>query len=908
MRSFFLVFITALALCRCASAGNDEMAASLAEGFENPSDRYRPWCYWFWLNGHVDRETACIDLEDIKGLGFGGILIVDPRGYWDDDDHVKMAAPQIEFMSDEWLDNVCYAIRKADTLGLEVTMNLSSCGGSFKGPWELGEDSPKRLMHQTIHLNGKTHFEMVLDSPDLPNYRDVALLAVRHEETLCSPDRPGAETVWTMSGDGSYNMSAGKGIKMDGGTSDTAVKVLETVDLSSRVNDGQISWEVPEGHWTLLRFGSSTIPGFEHDVDVLDPDAVRRHIERIVEPIRERVPELLGKTLTHFYSVSWEGAVPTWSPQFEADFLKFTGNELRPLMPMLAGFEIGEPGSRENFMQIYRKARNDMFRVNFYQTMRDISHTYGVKMYSECGGPWVRKPEVFQEADQLEFLSINDMPQGEFWCRMPGAMMMTKGVSAASHIYGLKRASVEAFTHMTYHWSMYPDTLKFFGDQAFLDGINHFVWHTFTCSPDEFGVPGGEYFAGTHVNRNVTWFDDAGPFVKYLTRCQFMLQQGIPVVDIAVWGGNRVYQHWGHFRDKPYDSSDLTLPKGFNSDLMNTDVLLHRCRGENGRLVLPDGMSYGALVLDPEFDDCLTPEVSDKIDELRKAGVKVVEDVSSIGLVPDFEGEFNAIHRKYGKTDIYFVAGKGKEDMIFRASGDVQLWDAVSGKRIRAASETLPDGRIKVSLDLPKNGSVFVVFNAGTSAEEPLKLQFVSQIQGPWNVSFKYHRLSAVPPSSRVWTALHDLTADPDPDVSHFSGSATLSCGFTIDEVQAGEPCVLSLGKVIGGLAHIYVNGKDCGTVWTAPWKVDIASAVRKGDNILEIVFTNTWQNLLIADCTRQADERVTTSGLHYFQVERVMVPGKGLVPTVYSGYTSEDALQHNGVLGPVNIYFVNGK
>ncbi|MBQ0149093.1 MAG: hypothetical protein KBT08_00595 [Bacteroidales bacterium] len=907
-----------LMLAMTVSCGPRTADTALAEGFDSPSDEYHPWCYWFWINGHVDRETIDADLQSMHDLGFRGLLLIDPRGYWDDDDHVKMPAPEIEFMSGEWLDNVCYALRKADSLGLQFTMNLSNCGGSFKGPWELGEDSPKRLMYQALPLSSGTAVHLNLDTPDLPYYHDVAAVAVRH-------DRPvDADGVWRMAGDGSYNMSAGHGTRMDGEAGAMVAKALEVVDLRDMVSGNEVSWTVLEGNWTCLRFGSSVIPGFSHDVDVLDPAAVTRHIRRIVEPLRERVPDLIGKTLTHFYSVSWEGAVPTWSPQFEADFKKFTERDLMPLMPMLAGFEIGEDGALDEFMAQYRKARNDMFRVNFYQTMRDLSHEYGVNMYSECGGPWRRNPEIFQEADQLEFLSLNDMPQGEFWCLEPRGsyhQYHNKGVVSASHIYGRRRASTEAFTHMTYHWSMYPDTLKHFGDQAFMDGINHFVWHTFTCSPEKMGTPGGEYFAGTHINRNVTWQADAKPFIDYITRCQYMLQQGLPVVDIAVWGGNRCYQHWGHYREQPYDSSKTRIPEGFNMDLMNTDVLLHRVDAAGGRIVLPDGMSYSVLVVDPEFDDCLTVDVAAKIEELRRAGVTVIEAPEADDmqeavadrirgcLVPDFEGPWPAVHRRVNvapgrDADIYFVTGEGDADMIFRASGEVQLWDAVTAARTAAASEPLADGRTLVHLRLPKNGSAFVVFNACGKAEEaPSTAVSGRTLDGPWTVAFRYHKaLAAIPPSPRVWENLHDLTLDGDDDVKHFSGTVIAAQTVGLDEEEARRLGTLSIGQVKGGLIHVYVNGHDCGVAWTAPWEVNVAGALVPGSNTVEICFTNTWQNRLIGDCALPAEERVTTSGLHYFQGERVHVPGRGWTPTVYSGYTSADALQPNGVTGSVEL------
>jgi len=888
--------------------------ATLADGFDAPADEYHPWCYWFWINGHVDRPTIDADLQSMHDLGFRGILLIDPRGYWDDDDHVKMPAPEIEFMSEQWLDNVCYALRRADSLGLQFTMNLSNCGGSFKGPWELGEDSPKRLMYQAVPLRSGETIHYSLDAPDLPHYHDVAVIAVRHD------GRYDADCQWKMAGDGSYNMSAGHGLRMEGSGSDAVVKALDVVNLAGMNADQEVSWTVPEGHWTLLRFGSSTIPKFSHDVDVLDPGAVTRHIRRIVEPLKARVPDLIGKTLTYFYSVSWEGAVPTWSPQFEADFKKFTGSELMPLMPMLAGFEIGEDGSLAQFMTRYRKARNDMFRVNFYQTMRDLCHEYGVNMFSECGGPWQRKPEIFQEADQLEFLSLNDMPQGEFWCQEPRGsyhQYHNRGVVSASHIYGKRRASTEAFTHMTYHWSMYPDTLKRFGDMAFMDGINHFTWHTFTCSPDAFGTPGGEYFAGTHINRNVTWQADAKPFIDYITRCQYMLQQGLPVVDIAVWGGDRCYQHWGHYREKPYDSSLLSAPSGYNMDLMNTDAFLNRVSVADGRIVLPDGMSYSLLVIDPEFDDCLTDEVAVRIAELRNAGVTVLESPSSedlqaavaaqisAALVPDFEGPWPAVHRRVDGTDIYFVTGSGDAEMSFRASGDVQLWDAVTGERTSVASESLGDGRTRVALSLPKNGSVFVVFNAGSKAAQPhvASSACIAALNGPWNISFRYHNtVKASAPSARSWSSLHDLTLDDDAEVRHFGGTVIAEQDVKLSGAEAGSASVLSLDTVKGGLVHVYVNDKDLGVAWTAPWEVNVKDALVPGTNHVRICFTNTWQNRLIGDCALPSEQRVTTSGLHYFQGGRIHVPGKGWKPTVYSGYTSEDELQPNGFYGPVEI------
>ena len=900
MKKTIFALATALWIVSCTSS--QKQGVSLSKGFEDPAREYKPWCYWLLLNGHVDKETLSADLESMKELGFGGLLMVDPRGYWDDEDHVKMPPPEMEFMSEAWLDMVCFAIRKADSLGLEFSMNLASCGGSFKGPWELGADSPKQLIYQSFPLKCGQKCVLPDSLPELPYYQDVALFAVRYD----GDPLPGSRN-WRVAGDGIYTMSATSGVRIDGTEGMKVIKAREVIELTGK--DVDKTWDVPQGQWMLLRFGWSTIPGFEYDVDVLDPAAVKRHIERIVGPLKERVGNLFGKTLTHFYSVSWEGSVPTWSPDFEADFKKFKGYDLRLVMPMLAGFEIGEDGALDHFMQDYRKARNDMFRVNFYGTMREMTHSYGLEMASECGGPWKRHPAIFREADQLEFLSMNDMPQGEFWVE---GRFHTKGTAAAAHMYGLPRASAEAFTHMTYHWSVYPFLLKKLGDQALVDGINHFVWHTFTCSPDSFGVPGGEYFAGSHINRNVTWYKEAAPFIRYLTRCQYLLQQGLPVVDIAVWGGDRVYQHWGHYRDKPYDASSLKLPDGYNSDIMNTDVLLNRARAEKGRIVLPDGMSYGALVIAPEFPDACTEEVMAKIEELRRAGVPVFQESDTIEMPfpADFEGGDGCAHRKVGNTDIYFVTGEGEMPMTLRAKGKVQVWDPVTGSRGDISGECTADGRTQVLLHMPEHGSAFILFNAPDrtvpgpySAILPIA-QSASDISiaipGPWHVSFRYHGLEAAPPKDRIWDQLEDLSTDQNEEIRFFSGTVTLRTSIELSATQTQSVKYLSLGKVSEGVAHLYINGKDCGTIWTSPWSAPVEGKMKEGTNEITVEFTNTWRNRLIGDCSLPESERLTKSALRYYQVPRQFIRGRGFRPTIYSGYTAYDPLSPNGVLGPV--------
>ena len=177
----------------------------------------------------------------------------------------------------------------------------------------------------------------------------------------------------------------------------------------------------------------------------------------------------------------------------------------------------------QRFVRDYSRTISDCFMVNCYERLDGLCKEAGLKWHAESGGPWRRESLLLAEADALSFWGRNDMPQGEFW--WPGQPIVGRGngrlVAMAGHIYGRPLISIEAFTHMQPHWSAYPAALKPGADAAFCDGVNRFVWHTFSASPPEFGKPGIVYFAGTHLNPNVTWYEHAaGPFLSYLARCQ----------------------------------------------------------------------------------------------------------------------------------------------------------------------------------------------------------------------------------------------------------------------------------------------------------------------------------------------------------------------------------------------------
>ena len=620
----------------------------------------------------------------MKGLGFGGVLMFDSRGYWDDEEHVVNPKAEIVWGSSEWYDLVAFSIRECARLGLEYTMNASASGGTLNG----------------------------------------------------------------------------------------------------------------------------FIDGKEYETDILKRDEVVAHLDRAIGPLLKRVPDLVTKTFTHIYSPSYEGTIKT-------------GGSWRAI------------------------------KDNFYATLREWAHGHGLKVYSESGGPWAwGATSANLDCDQLDLLAHNDFPQGEFWptgenCLAQEAghankngRFFTRAVVLSARREGRRIASIEAFTHMHRHYSPDPAFLKPLADIVFADGANRLVWHTYTCSPKKFGVPGAEYFAGTHVNRNVTWHKDVGPFVKYIARCHAMLQRGEPVDDGEFVNVQTNYYGWGRYRK-------------------------------------------------------------------------------------DEKVQFTTTHRREGDVDFFFVAGEGKGEVTLNASCEgrtVEIWDAVTGGRARCPQRAVGD-KTCISLDLPVGGSCFVVFapSGGLGISRPTD-DMVGRvvpnapqqipITNAWHVSFAYHDgISAPPPAPIAMETLRDWTTYGATDdvastsIRYFSGTATYRTTISGNRewgTRNGN-CMLSLGRVPTGLARVFVNGVDCGVAWCAPWEVDVSSAIREGENEIEIRYTNNWYNRLVGDCFLDAKDRVTVSNLQYSRVPRT---GRGWKqkPTRFSGMAVSDALQPSGLLGPVTI------
>jgi len=403
----------------------------------------------------------------------------------------------------------------------------------------------------------------------------------------------------------------------------------DVLDLTSKVSqDGILRWDAPEGQWQVIRLGctigdhshvSTCSDGWQgYSLDVLDAGAFERYWEAVVEPLIADAGPLAGKTLKYLHTDSWEVEPLNWTPSLRAEFLKRRGYDPLPFFPVLAGRIVDSRPASNRFLQDFRKTLGDLAIDNHYLVFRDLAHKHGLQIHPESGGPHA------VPIDAQRCLGVDDAPMSEFWAWSwrhrvgESNRFFVKQPASAAHTYGHRLVLAEGFTTIGPHWQeTLWDNLKPSFDRAACEGLNLLVWHAFVCSPKEMGLPGQQYFAGTHFNPNTTWWSKSGPFLAYINRCQFLLQQGFFVADACYYYGD----HVPNFAQLKRSDPAHVLP-GYDYDVVTEEVILNRMSVRDGRLVLPDGMSYRVLVL-PSRPTISLP-VLRKLAQFVKAGATVI--------------------------------------------------------------------------------------------------------------------------------------------------------------------------------------------------------------------------------------------------------------------------------------------
>lgn len=718
----------------------------------------------------------------------------------------------------------------------------------------------------------------------------------------------------------------------------------KVVDISSFMDTtGHLSWTAPTGRWLLLRTGM-TPTGVKNDpappkgvgpeVDKMNKDYISWHFDNFLGKIMKKVPAQDRKTWKICVEDSYERGGQNWTDGFISKYKNAFGYDPAAYIPVIFGKPVASEDISDRFLWDLRRFVADRVAFDYVGGLTQVSHQHGLTTWLENYGHWGFPGEFLQYGGQSDEVS------GEFWSEGQLGNIENRAASSCAHIYGKNKTYAESFTCGGAAYSRYPASMKARGDRFFTEGVNSSLLHVYIDQPYEDKYPGVNADFGNEFNRHNTWFNDLDLFITYLKRCNFMLQQGRYVADVAYFIGEDAPKMTG--------ICDPKLPQGYSYDYINADVIKNRLNVKNGAWILPNGLSYRILVL-PRITT-IRPELLEKIRELVKKGgiilgpkperspslqgypscdsvvkrlaselwgnldsknsfshpygkglvmdgMDLKKALSYLNQLPDCKMNPNDstlfIHRKTQTADIYFVSNQQNKTIEifpeFHISGkQPELFDPVSGNARILKSFVQHGSTTTVPLLLVANESAFIVFKKNTHKKHgfsdikknyPLPQEILA-INNPWKV--KFNDPFGGDSHTALFTELKDWTTNSNDSIRHFSGTATYSNSFFMTANPKGRNVFLDLGEV-KDIAKIKINGIYAGGVWTAPYRLDITPYIRKGHNRIEINVVNTWNNRLIGDLNK--------------------IPAQRKTWTSVNPYKADSPLSISGLLGPVRLY-----
>ena len=981
MKRLFKVFVLSLLFISFAQAD------TLKEGFLNPPNAAKPGTWWHWVDGNVTKTGITADLESMHRVGIHEAQIFNPD--------VGYPTGPLHYLSNEWLEMTRFAVSEAKRLGMEIGFHNSAGWSSSGGPWITPENAMKTVCFTDTLIAGDRLLKIKLTQPATRHnfYHDIAVWAFpapRGKERVNNLDskiQSGLKYVV-------HGAHVEPDLKVIG--SESIIRKVDMVNLTSRMSaDGSLKWNAPKGKWIILRMGytaSGATNGPSRganqglECDKLSRKALDVFWKGGIEPVLKNLGPLVGPTFNNLLIDSYEKGCCNWTEDFSEEFQRRRGYSLFSWLPVLAGYYLESGEKTERFLWDFRKTICELTDENYYGHFSQLCHEHGLKFSAEpYYGPF----------DDLPVAQMCDIPMTEFWVGQTSVNTSSRIVTSAAHLNGTPYVGAEAFTALAgqARYVVHPALLKSLGDEAWTEGVNRFIFHTFVHQPWNVspGLLLGEY--GSAFNRLNTWWEQSKAYMQYVARSQYLLQQGRNIADILFFVGE----------SSPNNGFYLSEIKqlGFDYDLIDT-AGLSRMTVEQGHLKTAVGGDYQLLVL-PHEEPMMTPEFLYLLRRLVRSGVHVIgpkpqispslqnypqcdnevkaladelwgkdanskgpirdipvaEALKTLNDVPDFQTnspDIAYIHRRTADADIYFVSNQKDAccsvTATFRINGrEPELWNAETGnilplvccqtsgqqttlplkfrpnesyfiifrnnqsvknKQIVKLEETthdslntshlaLEDGRL--TWITPKIGQILCTDVSGQSFQATIKkLPKTICLDGSWKVTFPFPEKSL----DTVFPKLTSWTENSNDSIKYFSGTVTYQREINVPKsyLKRDLSLELDLGKV-DVIAEVWVNGKNLGILWHAPYSMELGRAVKAGKNQLEIRITNLWVNRLIGD--EQYPEDVQRKGPIVSEWPAWLNdPGKRQSKRTtfcaYKKWSQGESLQSSGLLGPVVI------
>lgn len=584
-----------------------------AKTFENPSAACRPHTRWWWMGNAITKDDLTWQLQQMHEQGIGGVEQITMEKVYE--------KGNVPYLSGEFFDLVVHAIQEAKKRGMEFSLNFGGPGWVLGGDWVPKEDRSQNMVPTSIALEGGRRFSgtLPLAVGDVPHTGQQSARDIGPEDRLVAV--------------------------VGGRLAEGVLEESSLVDLTSRVRDRWLDWDVPAGEWRLMAFWL-TYTDQSNAVDHFSKRAMERYCEYLGGRFREAFGEEFGKTIDSFFCDSFEVALIDngiyWSGGLMDRFKAMKGYDLTRYLPAI-WWEVGEVSPRVRY------------EVNEFLHLVGLDTMFRTFLgWCEANGVQGRIQPYGFTTDILEGAGMTHFPEMEITAGEKDAVPWfdtrigpRKYVASGAHLYGRNIVTVEAYTYL--HWEPYRETLeelKIASDMFLCSGANKFYNHGYTCSPERDIAPSRRFGAEMLISHPNVWWPYYRRLSDYVARCCYLLQQGHFVADIAVY--SPLANQWTRDVRNPrkwtrgFDWGSLgglLMANGYDFDLINDDVLQNHAVLENGVIRVRD-LEYRVLLL-PNIE-AMPIETLERVQEyVRGGGVAV-----ALERTPDRSAGFEDYKRK----------------------------------------------------------------------------------------------------------------------------------------------------------------------------------------------------------------------------------------------------------------------
>lgn len=697
---------------------------------------------WWWFGPSVTKAELEREMRLMKEGGIGGFEVQAVYPLWPDDP--ARGIRNLPYLSDEFIEALRFTSAKAKELGLRMDLTLGS-GWPYGGPSVSIADAAATLRSDRVKVQ--------------TNMRRVPLPNVAPGEKLLAAF-----------------LGRFEGAAIAAGTLRELTDIHDNaVWLPAGVDAGYEVMFFIAGR-TGMQVKRPAVGAEGYVLNHLDAAATEHYLKNVGDRLMQAFPSDRPYAV---FCDSLEVYNQDWTPDFLDQFQQRRGYDLKPYLPAL----IADIGPKTlDIRRDWGKTLTELYNERFLVPLHD---------WSKRNRTLLRVQNYGLPAVSLSGYANVDLPEGEGaqWKIVRG----TRWASSASHIYGRPVTSSETWTWL--HSPVFratPLDMKAEADRHFLMGINQLVGHGWPYTPEGVDYPGWRFYAAAVFDEKNPWWIVMPDITRYLQRASYLLRQGAPVNDVALYLPND--DGWAHFtsgnphlidilRDRVgTDVISTILGSGYGFDFFDDDILMKTGRIDQGQLVL--GASRYRVVVLPAVER-IPLETMRKLEEFVRNGGTVIATRRRPELVPGMKAtpaeqaelqetvkrlfagpaakahfvedekevferkltsllqpdmalskpvpEIGFVHRRTADADLYFVANTSNAPQTVKATfrvpdADAESWNPVAGTHGPAFVEKSSTGGTTVTLNLEPYGSRVFVLTAKRNAPLALDLAATSAI------------------------------------------------------------------------------------------------------------------------------------------------------------------------------------